>query len=83
MLHILSEKKRRHFYESNIGAARTVLFENDVSDGLMRGFTENYIPVTARYDPMLINEMKPVILSSLRPDGLMEAIEPTFAVAGA
>jgi threonylcarbamoyladenosine tRNA methylthiotransferase MtaB len=83
MLHILSEKKRRHFYESNIGAARTVLFENDVSDGLMRGFTENYIRVTARYDPMLINEMKPVILSSLRPDGLMEAIEPTFAVAGA
>jgi threonylcarbamoyladenosine tRNA methylthiotransferase MtaB len=82
MLHILSEKKKRHFYESNIGRTRTVLFENDVRDGLMQGFTENYVRVAARYDPMLINELKDVTLSALRADGVMEVEEPATAMVG-
>ncbi|MFN3840692.1 MAG: tRNA (N(6)-L-threonylcarbamoyladenosine(37)-C(2))-methylthiotransferase MtaB [Cyclobacteriaceae bacterium] len=75
MLHILSDKKRRRFYEENIGSIATVLFENDVEDGRMHGFTENYIRVAATYDPVLINELKKVRLSKLYPSGVMEAEE--------
>ncbi|MCS6975002.1 MAG: tRNA (N(6)-L-threonylcarbamoyladenosine(37)-C(2))-methylthiotransferase MtaB [Cyclobacteriaceae bacterium] len=83
MLHILSDKKRRAFYEQHIGQTATVLFENDVENGRMHGFTENYIRVSAKYDPLLINEMKTVLLTGLRNDGLMEVseIEETATVS--
>ena len=48
MLHILSDKKRRRFYEENLQSDATVLFENDVENGMMHGFTENYIRVSAK-----------------------------------
>ncbi|HLZ16232.1 MAG TPA: MiaB/RimO family radical SAM methylthiotransferase, partial [Cyclobacteriaceae bacterium] len=69
MLHILSDKKRGAFYTSNLGRELTVLFENDVEDGKMHGFTENYIRVSAKYDPILINELKKVRLASLSGKG--------------
>lgn len=72
MLHTLSDKKRRKFYEENLGNEATVLFENDVENGMMHGFTENYIRVTAKYDPILINELKAVKLISLNENGLVE-----------
>ena len=72
MLHILSDKKRRKFYEENIGSEATVLFENDVENGMMHGFTENYIRVSAKYDPILINETKMVNLIGINVHGLME-----------
>lgn len=75
MLHILSDKKRRAFYESQVGRSATVLFEEDIADGLMQGFTENYVRVVATYDPLLINELKPVQLTSLTHDGLMNVSE--------
>lgn len=75
MLHILSDKKRRKFYEENIGATSTVLFENDVEKGMMHGFTENYIRVVAKYDPVLINELRTVRLISINDAGLMEVEE--------
>jgi threonylcarbamoyladenosine tRNA methylthiotransferase MtaB len=75
MLHILSDKKRRKFYEENLGKEFQVLFENDVEDGMMHGFTENYIRVTAKYDPLLINEIKKVRLSGINSKGLVEIEE--------
>jgi threonylcarbamoyladenosine tRNA methylthiotransferase MtaB len=75
MLHILSDKKRRKFYEESLGQEATVLFENDVDNGMMHGFTENYIRVTAKYDPVLINELKRVKLMSINSSGLVEAEE--------
>jgi threonylcarbamoyladenosine tRNA methylthiotransferase MtaB len=75
MLHILSEKKRRAFYDSQIGRAATVLFEEDITNGLMQGFTENYVRVVAKYDPLLINETLPVHLTAVNADGLMEVTE--------
>ncbi len=75
MLHILSDKKRRAFYEKNLNKSFTVLFENDVEDGLMHGFTENYIRVAATYDPLLINEMKQVVLTSINEKGHVEVEE--------
>lgn len=76
MLHILSDKKRRKFYEDNLRSDRTVLFENDIEDGMMHGFTDNYIRVTARYDPVLVNELMTVRLSTINERGLVEVEEP-------
>ncbi|GAB3202002.1 threonylcarbamoyladenosine tRNA methylthiotransferase MtaB [Pontibacter aydingkolensis] len=75
MLRILSEKKKRHFYEQNIGCEFTVLFEDDVKDGVMEGWTENYVRVAAKYDPVLVNETKHVRLTGLDANGLMDAEE--------
>jgi threonylcarbamoyladenosine tRNA methylthiotransferase MtaB len=75
VLHILSDKKRRAFYEKNIGQETKVLFENDIEDGQMHGFTDNYVRVTAKYDPLLINEIKKVTLTNLNEKGLMELRE--------
>jgi threonylcarbamoyladenosine tRNA methylthiotransferase MtaB len=75
MLHILSDKKRRYFYEQQVGSTATVLFEDDVEAGMMHGFTENYVRVRAKYDPVLINELKRVRLTGVTDKGLMEAEE--------
>ncbi|TAE13788.1 MAG: tRNA (N(6)-L-threonylcarbamoyladenosine(37)-C(2))-methylthiotransferase MtaB [Bacteroidetes bacterium] len=75
MLHILSDKKRRYFYEQHVGKDFTVLFENDVENGFMHGFTENYIRVRAKYDPVLINELKPVQLVGISADMVGEVEE--------
>lgn len=74
MLHILSDKKRRAFYESQVGRMATVLFEDDVDEatGRMQGFTENYVRVVANYDPLRINELVPVQLTAINADGLVE-----------
>jgi threonylcarbamoyladenosine tRNA methylthiotransferase MtaB len=76
MLRILSEKKRRKFYEENLGQTFTVLFEEDVENGMMHGFTENYIRVAAKYDPMLINELKQVTLDEILETGNVGVKEP-------
>lgn len=75
MLHILSDKKRRYFYEQQIGKTFTVLFEEDVENGMMQGFTENYVRVTAKYDPLLINETKQVALVSINENMIVEVEE--------
>ena len=78
MLRILSEKKRRKFYEENLGQTFTVLFEEDIEEGMMHGFTENYIRVAAKYDPMLINELKVVTLDGILADGNVGVREPVL-----
>ena len=75
MLRGLSEKKRRYFYEQHAGQEGTVIFENDIEDGKMHGFTENYIRVAAKYDPVLINEAKKVRLLHPNERGNMEVDE--------
>lgn len=78
MLRILSEKKRRKFYTENLGKTFTVLFEEDVENGKIHGFTENYIRVAVKYDPMLINELKLLTLDQINEHGNVEALEPDF-----
>ena len=75
MLRILSEKKRRLFYEQHIGFETEVLFEADIQNGLMEGFTQNYIRVVAKYDPLLVNETKFLRLTQINSQGLMEVEE--------
>jgi len=75
MLHILSDKKRRAFYESQIGNIAEVLFEDDQKDGFMHGFSRNYVKVRAKYDPVLVNEVKPVKLVEIGAAGEVEVAE--------
>jgi threonylcarbamoyladenosine tRNA methylthiotransferase MtaB len=75
MLHILSEKKRRSFYESQLGSTGQVLFEGDIKEGYMHGFTRNYVKVKAKYDPILVNELRTVTLTAIAPDGDVEITE--------
>ena len=72
MLRILSEKKRRHFYQQHIGQTRSVLLEGTVIDGQMVGFTDNYIKVLIDFDENLVNSICKVKLENLRPDGLVK-----------
>ncbi|MFT4033533.1 MAG: tRNA (N(6)-L-threonylcarbamoyladenosine(37)-C(2))-methylthiotransferase MtaB [Siphonobacter sp.] len=81
MLHILSDKKRRAFYESQLGNTATVLFEEEIENGQMQGWTENYVRIMAKYDPLLINETKEVYLSFIADNGLVEVTEPVFEYA--
>jgi len=75
MLHILSDKKRRAFYQSQIGSEAQVLFEDDQKNGFMHGFTKNYVKVKAKYDPLMVNELKQVKLIELTADGEVEVAE--------
>jgi threonylcarbamoyladenosine tRNA methylthiotransferase MtaB len=75
MLHILSDKKRRAFYESQLNKTDEVLFEGDIKDNFMHGFTRNYVKVKAEYDPLLVNELKTVYLTKISSDGDVEITE--------
>ncbi|MDH5382991.1 MAG: tRNA (N(6)-L-threonylcarbamoyladenosine(37)-C(2))-methylthiotransferase MtaB [Cyclobacteriaceae bacterium] len=72
MLRILSEKKRRNFYESQIGRIRPVLFEKAEKNGLIEGFTDNYIKVSAESVTQLSNQIVWVELTSVNELGIME-----------
>ncbi|MGV3460590.1 MAG: tRNA (N(6)-L-threonylcarbamoyladenosine(37)-C(2))-methylthiotransferase MtaB [Flavobacterium sp.] len=69
MLRGLSVKKRRAFYESQIGTTRTVLFEGENKEGYISGFTENYVKVKAPWNPELVNTLHDVKLTSIDDDG--------------
>lgn len=71
MLHILSDKKRRAFYESQAGFKGQVLFEESATPGTMEGFSENYIRVVVPFDPLQINTVQPVRYKHLKETGEM------------
>ncbi|ADY51496.1 MiaB-like tRNA modifying enzyme [Pseudopedobacter saltans DSM 12145] len=75
MLHILSDKKRRAFYETQIGKVGEILFEGDLKEGFMHGFSKNYVKVKIQYDPLLVNEIKSVKFGNVLPDGEMHGEE--------
>lgn len=71
-LHILSDKKKRAFYESQIGTSRSVLWEAEEDMGYMYGFTENYVKVKRPYDASLVNQFQTVSLSEIDRDGIVK-----------
>lgn len=71
MLRGLSAKKRRAFYETQIGSTRTVLFEGENKEGYIQGFTENYVKVKAPWNPELVNTLQQVELTEIDDDGLV------------
>ena len=69
MLRGLSVKKRRAFYESQIGSNRTVLFESENKEGYIHGFTENYVKVKTPWNPELVNTLHEINLTRIDEDG--------------
>ena len=69
MLRALSVKKRRAFYESQLGKEKTVLFESENKEGYIHGFTENYVKVKTPWDPAYVNTLHPVKLTKIDDDG--------------
>ena len=71
MLRGLSAKKRRAFYESQLGNSSTVLFENENKEGYIQGFTENYVKVKTPWNPNLKNTLHQITLTEIDEDGLV------------
>ena len=69
MLRGLSVKKRRAFYESQLGTQRTVLFEGENKEGYIHGFTENYVKVKTPWNPALVNTLHQINLTKIDEDG--------------
>lgn len=82
MLRGLSAKKRRAFYESQLGNTLTVLFENENKEGYINGFTENYVKVKTPWNPDLVNTLHNVTLTKIDDDGLVrfDFVEETIAL---
>jgi len=73
MLRSLSAKKKRYFYRQNLGQQVNVLFENDLDNGFMHGFSENYLRVRARHNPAMINTITGLTIAGINSDGIAEA----------
>jgi threonylcarbamoyladenosine tRNA methylthiotransferase MtaB len=71
-LHLLSDRKKRQFYTENCGSERTVLFEHEEDEGIMYGFTENYVKVKFPYQQELTNTFQKVRLTEIDRDGIMK-----------
>ncbi len=69
MLRGLSVKKRRAFYENQIGTNRTVLFESENKEGYIHGFTENYVKVKTPWNPEFVNTLHEINLTKIDEDG--------------
>jgi len=81
MLRGLSVKKRRAFYESQMGSLHTALFEGENKQGYIHGFTENYVKVKSPWDPSLVNTLHNVILTEIDDDGIVRFEFATEAVS--
>ncbi len=71
MLRGLSAKKRRVFYESQLGSTLTVLFEGENKQGYIHGFTQNYVKVKHPWNPELVNTLREVTLLEIDEDGMV------------
>ncbi|MEP2023992.1 MAG: tRNA (N(6)-L-threonylcarbamoyladenosine(37)-C(2))-methylthiotransferase MtaB [Reichenbachiella sp.] len=70
MLRILSEKKKRAFYHSQVGKEFSVLLENDIKENFIYGFTENYLKVKLPSQYANVNQIKQIRVQSLDKEGV-------------
>jgi len=70
ILRMISDKKKRSFYESHMGKTLPVLWETQEDEGFLFGFTDNYIRVKTPYNASLVNKSQLVSLSTLNPEGV-------------
>ena len=61
-LHAISTRKTEAFYAAHKGETATVLWESAKKDGLMFGFTENYIKLSRPYDKSRVNTFEQVVI---------------------
>ncbi|MDP6908211.1 MAG: tRNA (N(6)-L-threonylcarbamoyladenosine(37)-C(2))-methylthiotransferase MtaB [Flavobacteriales bacterium] len=72
MLTILSEKKKRAFYDSFVGTSRPVLFEHEQKNGYMLGYSDNYLRVRVPFDEAHVGKIRETHLNNLAEDGIFE-----------
>lgn len=77
MLRILSEKKKMEFYHSQLGKTLPILWEHENKNGMMYGFTENYVRVQKPFDQDSINEIESWKLDKIEMDGTVSVL-PAF-----
>ena len=61
-LEALCEELHAGFVAGNKGLPERVLWESSVKDGLMAGYTGNYIRVEKPYDPALVNSLESIVI---------------------
>ena len=74
MLRILSEKKKMAFYQTQLGKTLPVLWEHENKNGLMFGFTENYVRVQKPFDQNAVNEIEFLKLNKIESDGTVSVL---------
>lgn len=72
ILRLISEKKKRAFYNEFTGTNRNVLWESQEDEGIMYGFTDNYIRVRTGFDKELVNQITKAELISVNADTEMQ-----------
>lgn len=77
MLRILSEKKKMAFYQTQIGKILPVLWEHENKNGMIYGFTENYVRVQKPFDENSVNQIEFLKLDKIENDGTVSVI-PAF-----
>ncbi len=65
----LSDRLHKAFAEKYLGSVREVLFESTDRNGLMYGYTDNYLRASAPYDTALINNICAVRLLDFDAEG--------------
>ena len=71
ILRSLSDKKKRSFYQSQIGTDRTVLYETENKKGYIYGYTENYLRVRSAWNPILANKLDFVKIKKIDSEGFI------------
>jgi threonylcarbamoyladenosine tRNA methylthiotransferase MtaB len=69
-LHRLSEHKKSGFYQNHFGRVCEVLFESEIQEGYLTGFTDNYIRVKTKYNEALKNSIKTIRILQADKDGI-------------
>lgn len=64
-LHLLSDEKKEAFYKTNKGRKVSNLWETDTDDGMMFGYSENYIRAKTPFTANLVNVITEVVLDEL------------------
>jgi len=72
-LRILSAKKKRYFYETQVGREMEVLWEEEKQGESMQGFSENYIRFEAPYDATRVNTVETLCFDQINETGLAKA----------
>jgi len=81
ILRSLSIKKRRLFYESQLGKSKNVLYESENKKGYIYGFTENYVKIRTPWNPKLINTIQQVDLDFIDDRGFVRVKSKTLELA--
>ena len=72
-LRILSNKLQRSFYHKHIKTQHVALFEQEKKEGMLYGFTENYIKVKVPFEEKIKRTKKEIKLLKIDTDGIMKA----------